>query len=94
MKQIKQQLVLGTIGLTTLILAALLTWLASRHIVKLVKLGQSELEKRVSERTKEIETLQAFGTQLTACKTKEEALEVVSLVSSILFPGFFGSIAL
>lgn len=89
-----QQLVLGMVGLITLILAAFLTWLASRHIVKLVKLGQLELEKRVSERTKEIETLQTLSTQLIVCKTREEALEVVKLVSSILMPGFPGSIAL
>ena len=93
-EKIKQQLVLGTVGLFTLILAALLTWLASRHIVKLIKSGQMELEERVSERTKEIETLQTLGTQLTVCKTREEALEVVKLVSSILLPDFAGSIAL
>lgn len=92
--KMKQQLALGTVGLFTLVLAGFLTWLASRHIVKLIKLGQRELERRVIERTKEIETLQTFGTQLTVCKTREEALEVVKLISSILLPDFAGSIAL
>lgn len=93
-EKIKQQLVLGAVWLGTLIMAAFLTWLASRHIVRLIHSGQRELERRVSERTREIETLQTLGTQLTVCKTREEALQVVKLVSSILLPGFPGSISL
>jgi diguanylate cyclase (GGDEF)-like protein len=93
-EKIKQQLVLGAVWLGTLVMAAFLTWLASRHIVRLIHSGQRELERRVSERTREIETLQTLGTQLTVCKTREEALQVVKLVSSILLPGFPGSISL
>lgn len=67
--------------------------LASRYLLRLVKKGEAHLEAQVEERTREIATLQNFATQLTACDSMQEMLDVVKLIASILLPRFSGSLA-
>jgi len=92
--EMRQRMVLGGFGIASLLIATFLSILISRHLLTLVKEGKLDLERRVLERTKEIEILQNLGTQLTACNSKEEALEVIKIVTSILLPRFCGTLAL
>jgi len=90
----QQRLLLGGIGLLSLLIATSLSMLISRHLLYLVRQGKMELEQRVISRTKEIGILQNLGTQLSACNSKEEALQAIEIVTTILLPRFTGTLAL
>ena len=89
-----QRFILGSFCFIALLIACFLSLLTSRYLLSLVRKGEHYLEKRVRKRTRMIEILQNLATQLTACNTKDEALEVIKLVTSMLFPMFTGTIAL
>ncbi len=91
---VHQRLVLGGFCFIALLVAALLSLLASRYLLGLVRKEEESLELKVRKRTREIEILQNLGTQLTACNSIEEAREVIRVVAAILLPRFPGTLAL
>lgn len=90
----RQRMILGTFCFVSLLVACVLSLLNSRHLMSLIQINEAILKQRVQKRTEEIETLQNLGTQLTACQSIEEALEVIKLSTSILLPRFTGRLAL
>ncbi len=91
---LNQQFILWGFCFIALFIACVLSVLISRYLISLVKKGEEYLEKRVIQRTKTIEILQNLATQLTACNSTGEALEVVKLVTSKLLPDYTGTMAL
>ncbi|WP_136808786.1 diguanylate cyclase [Desulfosediminicola flagellatus] len=89
----RQRLIFISFGIAALLIVTATSILNSRYIITLVKSSRQSLEKRAESRTKEIEILQNLGTQLTACNSKDEALEVIRLVTTLLLPRFNGSLA-
>jgi diguanylate cyclase (GGDEF)-like protein len=89
-----QRFVLWGFCLIALFVACMLSLLTSRYLLSIVKKGEKYLEKMVIERTKTIEILQNLATQLTACNSTDESLEVIMLIASKLLPGYTGSMAL
>lgn len=90
----KQRFVLWGFCFIALIIACILSILMSRFLLSLVKKGEKYLEKRVAHRTNTIEILQNLATQLTACNSTDEALEVVKFVTLKLLPDYTGTMAL
>jgi diguanylate cyclase (GGDEF)-like protein len=90
----RQHAILAVFCFIGLLIASSLSLIASRYFLSQVRKSEKHLEQRVNERTKEIETLQNLATQLTACNSKKEALEVIKLITSILLPRFAGALAL
>ena len=80
--------------LIALIISAGFSLMASRHLLSIVTRAQAYLEKRVAQRTSQIESLQSIITQLTVCHTLEEVLEVIRLGVSHLLPDHSGALAL
>jgi diguanylate cyclase (GGDEF)-like protein len=93
-EQLKQRVIIASFGIIALLIAVSLSLFSSRHLISLIHQERHELERRVVKGTKELEMLQNLGTQLTACNTKQEALEVLRLVASLLLPHYRGSLAL
>lgn len=93
-EKLSRRFILSIFGTIALLLAAAISLMTSRYIAILMRQGQARLEQQVEKRTEEIKMLQNLGTQLTACNTKNEALEVIQLVASLLLPRFNGSLAL
>lgn len=93
-EKFRQRLAFASFCVIALFIAAFLSILSSNHIMALISRGKSVLEMRLLKRTKEIEMLQNLGTQLTACNSRQEALEVIRLVTSLLLPDVSGSLAL
>ena len=91
---LNQQFILWGFCFIALFIACVLSVLMSRYLIFLVKKGEEYLEKRVTQRTKTIEILQSLATQLTVCNSRDEALEVVKLVTSNLLPEYTGTMAL
>lgn len=80
--------------IVALVVAGILSLAVSKHILNLVEEGNAYLEERVNERTHQIEMLQSIGTQLTACNSLAEAMEIISITTSVLLPDRTGSLAL
>lgn len=91
---IRQRLVFGSFSLIALIAFSVLSLLASRYLISLVKKSEDILEGRVQERTSQIETLQNIGTQMTVCNSIQEGLEVIQQGAAILLPRLGGALAL
>jgi diguanylate cyclase (GGDEF)-like protein len=92
-EQSRQRLLLAGFCFLTLCIAAGNSLLFSRYLLQLVKRGEAYLEAQVKTRTREIEILQNSATQLTACRSMQEMLEVVKLIATMLLPRFTGSLA-
>ena len=90
----KARTAIGLFCLIALSIAVLLGMFASNYLLKMVKQGRRELERRVQERTREVEILQNISAQLTACNTHQEALEVIKVGTSKLLPRHMGMLAL
>ncbi|MGD9160031.1 MAG: diguanylate cyclase [Desulfobacteraceae bacterium] len=91
---IAQRFVLWGFCFVALAVACFLSILASRYLLSLVKKGEFYLEETVLKRTKTIEMLQNLATQLTACNSSDESLEVIKLIASKLLPKYTGTLAL
>ncbi|WDP91782.1 MAG: GGDEF domain-containing protein [Desulfobacter sp.] len=91
---VHQRMVLGGFCIITLLVAGILSLLASRYLLGLVRREEDSLERKVRERTREIEILQNLGTQLTACNTYNEARNVIAMVAPVLMPRFSGAMAI
>lgn len=91
---IRQRLVFATFALIALVAFSILSLLASRYLLSLVKKSEEILEGRVQKRTSQIETLQNIGTQMTVCNSIKEGLEVIQQGAAILLPRFIGALAL
>ena len=89
-----QGLILWGFCFIALAVACLLSLLTSRYLLSLVEKGKLHLEEMVAKRTNTIEILQNLATQLTACNSTDEALEVIKLVTSMLLPEYTGTMAL
>ncbi|BBO86422.1 hypothetical protein DSCO28_69880 [Desulfosarcina ovata subsp. sediminis] len=92
-EQSRQWFILGGFCFLALSIATILSLLASRYLLSLVRKGEAYLESQVKNRTREIEILQNFATQLTACHSIEEMLAVVKLIATMLLPQFTGALA-
>jgi diguanylate cyclase (GGDEF)-like protein len=92
-EQLSQRLLLAGFCFLTLCIAAGNSLLFSRYLLQLVKRGEARLEVQVKTRTREIEILRNCATQLTACLSMQEMLEVVKLIGTMLLPRFAGSLA-
>ncbi|MBU2430608.1 MAG: sensor domain-containing diguanylate cyclase, partial [Proteobacteria bacterium] len=93
-ERLHQRILFSSFLLIALIIAAGCSLMASRYLLSLVNKGKALLEKRVVERTKQIETLQNIMTQLTACNSMKEILEVIKLGASIILPNHAGALFL
>ena len=89
-----QRFIFGSFCLIALMVAVSLSLIASRYLLSIVKKDKQSLEQRVKKRTKEIEILLNTDTQLTACNSIEEALEVIKLGTALLLPRVTGTLAL
>jgi len=90
----RRRLTFTGFGFTALLIAAFCSLLASNHLMTLIHRNQESLARRLRSRTKEIEMLQNLGTQLTACNSRQEALDVIRLITSLLLPDITGTLAL
>lgn len=90
----RHRIFLGTFCFFTLLTAAALSFLVSRYLISIAHRGKQDLEDRVRDRTEKIEIIQNLGTQLTACNTRREVLEVIRLTTSMLMPKYTGTLAL
>lgn len=89
-----QRLLLASFGCIAILLAAILSLFAANHLMALIRRSQEQLQQRLNKRSRELEMLQNLGTQLTACNSQQEALEVLRLVSGLLLPDVSGALAL
>lgn len=90
----RHRIFLGIFCFISLLIAAGASLLVSRYLISVSNRGKLELEERVKDRTEKLEILQNLGTQLTACRVREEVLEVIRLTTSMLMPDYTGTLAL
>ncbi|MBN3563429.1 sensor domain-containing diguanylate cyclase [Aliamphritea spongicola] len=81
-------------GVISLVVVLFLGILGARVLNKAVNTEHQLLERRVQDRTTEIQMLQTLGGLLNACSTLEEAGEVMNSVIPKLLPEFRGSISI
>lgn len=99
MKELKiekrnQLYIFGGFCLAMLMAATIISLLASRYLILITNREKGYLEERVRDRTKQLETLMNLGSQFAVCNDRDEVLDVIRNVSSMLLPEVAGALAI
>lgn len=89
-----QRVVMIVLYIIILLMTLVISLLSINFINQRVRKDQELLKQRVQERTSQIAMLHQLGTMLTACKSREEAFEIVGRAGKRMLPDFFGALSL